>query len=87
MTEDDRKQRRYQITLTAPATMTAEESTRRLRAFLKMAWRAFGLRCTSATEITTQAQPQARPQDPQATTINHDKQSHIRTATTPQGPK
>jgi hypothetical protein len=31
--------------------MTAEESTRRLRAFLKMAWRAFGLRCTSAVEV------------------------------------
>jgi hypothetical protein len=55
---DDRRTRKYQIVLTAPATMTEEESTRRLRAFLKVAWRGFGLRCTSATEITTQAQPQ-----------------------------
>jgi hypothetical protein len=51
MSDNDRKQRRYQITLTAPATMTAEESTRRLRSFLKTAWRSFGLRCTSASEI------------------------------------
>lgn len=48
---DDRKPRHYAITLTTPATMTAEEATRRLRAFLKSSLRAFGLRCTSATEI------------------------------------
>jgi hypothetical protein len=54
MTDDDRKQRQYQITLMTPATTTEEESTRRLRAFLKSALRAFGLRCTSAVEIETQ---------------------------------
>ena len=53
---DDRKQRRYQITLTTSPTMTAEESTRRLRAFLKSALRAFGLRCVEAVEIETQSQ-------------------------------
>jgi hypothetical protein len=51
MSDDDKRQRRYAITLTTPAAMTEEESTRRLRAFLKMAWRAFGLRCTSAVEV------------------------------------
>ena len=56
MTDDDRKQRRYQLTLTTPATMTAEEATRRLRAFLKSALRAFGLRCVEAVEIETQSQ-------------------------------
>ncbi len=56
MTDDDRKQRQYQITLTTSPTTTEEEATRRLRAFLKSALRAFGLRCTSAVEIETQAQ-------------------------------
>jgi hypothetical protein len=48
---DDRRVRKYQIVFTTPATMKAEESTRRLRAFLKMALRVFGLRCTSAVEV------------------------------------
>jgi hypothetical protein len=51
---DDRKMRKYQITLTTSPTMTEEESTRRLRSFLKMAWRSFGLRCTSAIEIKSE---------------------------------
>jgi hypothetical protein len=58
MSDDDRKMRKYQIVLTTSPTMTEEESTRRLRAFLKSALRAFGLRCTSAVEIETQARPQ-----------------------------
>ena len=48
---DDRKPRRYRIELTTPAKTTEEEATRRLRAFLKMAWRSFELRCASASEI------------------------------------
>lgn len=51
MTDDDRKQRRYQITLATPKTMTEEESTRRLRSFLKQALRGFNLRCVEAVEI------------------------------------
>jgi hypothetical protein len=58
MSDDDRKQRQYQIVLATSPTMTEEEATRRLRAFLKSALRVFGLRCTSATEIQTQARPQ-----------------------------
>jgi hypothetical protein len=55
MTDDDRKQRRYRIELcTGPAT--SEEGSRRLRAFLKSALRAFGLRCVDAVEIETQSQ-------------------------------
>jgi hypothetical protein len=54
MTDDDKRQRRYSITLATSPTMTEEEATRRLRAFLKSALRAFGLRCTSAIEIETQ---------------------------------
>jgi hypothetical protein len=54
MTDDDRKARRYAITLTTSPGMTEEEATRRLRAFLKSAWRAFGLRCVEAVEIETQ---------------------------------
>jgi hypothetical protein len=56
MTDDDRKARRYAITLTTPATTTEEEATRRLRAFLKQALRLFGLRCVEAVEIETQSQ-------------------------------
>lgn len=51
MSDDDRKQRHYAITLTTSATTTAEESTRRLRSFLKLALRSFGLRCTMAVEV------------------------------------
>ena len=56
MSDDDRKMRKYQIVLTTSPTMTEEESTRRLRAFLKSALRAFGLRCVEAVEIETQSQ-------------------------------
>jgi hypothetical protein len=51
MSDGDRKMRKYQIVLTTPVTMTEEEATRKLRAFLKMAWRSFELRCTSAVEV------------------------------------
>jgi hypothetical protein len=51
MTDDDKRQRRYAITLTTgPAT--SEEGSRKLRGLLKQALRVFGLRCVEATEIT-----------------------------------
>jgi hypothetical protein len=33
-------------------------ATRALRAFLKCAWRAWGLRCTEAKEVTDDAKPE-----------------------------
>lgn len=52
MSSDDRRTRKYQIVLMTPMTTTEEEATRRLRGLLKSAWRVFGLKCTSAVEIT-----------------------------------
>jgi hypothetical protein len=52
------KRYRYSITLESEPNQTYEESTRMLRAFLKMAWRSYGLKCTSAIETTPQNEPQ-----------------------------
>jgi hypothetical protein len=45
------KRHRFAITLEAGPNQTHDESTRMLRAFLKLALRCYGLRCTSALEI------------------------------------
>ena len=37
---------KFSLTLTAPKTDTDDQAIRRLRAFLKSAGRAYGLRCT-----------------------------------------
>lgn len=36
---------RFDVTLESPRDDTPEQAVRRLRAFLKTAWRMFGLRC------------------------------------------
>lgn len=41
---------RFQIDLEAPHDDTRKKATRRLRALLKMAWRAFRLRCVGCRQ-------------------------------------
>lgn len=47
------KRYRFQIDLEAGHGQTFDEAARSLRAFLKMALRSYGLRCTSAIETTS----------------------------------
>jgi hypothetical protein len=42
------KRHSFDLTLEADGRQTEDEAVRSLRAFLKAAWRSWGLRCTSA---------------------------------------
>jgi len=41
----------FRIELTADGGLTQDQAVRALRSFLKVAWRSYGLKCTSAEPI------------------------------------
>jgi hypothetical protein len=51
--DDDQMTRHgFRIELTADGGLSQDQAVRALRSFLKVAWRSYGLRCTSAEPIT-----------------------------------
>lgn len=52
----------FEIVLAADPHATHDEATRALRASLKLLGRSYGLKCTSAIEVTPEATAQDAPQ-------------------------
>lgn len=62
----------YEMQIETPSGISADESVRRLRSFLKMAIRSYGIRCVTVARITHGSQEGVEDASESTIGANHD---------------